>query len=234
MLNMKNITVRYGKVEVLHEISLDVSDSTVETLIGHNGAGKTTVIRTISGQNRPTSGEIWYQGQRIDGLKPHKIVKLGISQVPEGRRVFPHMSVMENLLLGAYKEKKGGIISNTLEEVFDHFPRLKERQKQQAGSLSGGEQQMLATARALMSQPRLLLMDEPTLGLAPIVIEEVKQIIETIRSKGVTILLVEQNASMALRLANHAYVLEVGRVVLDGDSRDLLESEHVKKAYLGA
>jgi len=233
MLKLNDIKVHYGRVEALHEVNLKVEDATLGALIGPNGAGKTTVIKAISGQKKLTAGEIWYQGQRIDKLRTAEIVELGISQVPEGRHVFPYMSVLDNLLLGAYKQKDKKLISQSLEEIYSHFPLLKERPNQQAGKLSGGEQQMLATARALMNQPKLLLMDEPTLGLSPILVKEVGRIAETIRNKGVTVLLIEQNAAMALRLANYAYVLEIGRVVLSGESQALRINEHVKRAYLG-
>jgi len=233
MLKLNDIKVHYGRVEVVHGVQLEVKDSTVEALIGPNGAGKTTVIRAISGQKKLSAGEILYQGKRIDMLHTHKIVESGISQVPEGRHVFPYMSVMDNLLLGAYIQKDKNLISQTLEEIFGHFSILAKRQNQQAGSLSGGEQQMLATARALMSRPKLILMDEPTLGLSPIMVAEVGRMIDKIRSEGVTILLIEQNAVMALRLASHANVLETGKVVLSGNSKELSNNEHIKKAFLG-
>jgi len=212
---------------------MEVEEGSIVTLIGSNGAGKTTTLRAISGLKHPTSGEIWFDGQRIDRLPPEKINKLGIAQVPEGRRVFPQMTVMENLNMGAFlREDKDGV-RRDVEEVFRHFPVLKERQKQYAGTLSGGEQQMLAMGRGLMSNPKLLLLDEPSLGLSPILVMEIAKIIKDISQGGKTIVLVEQNARLALSLAQKAYVLETGNIVLEGDAKDLRENEQVKKAYLG-
>jgi len=233
LLEVKNLRVHYGKAEALKGISLGVDEGKIVTLIGANGAGKTTTLRTISGVKVPTSGEIWYQGKRIDGMPLHEIVRLGIAHIPEGRRVFATMTVLDNLQLGAYLRKDKREIARDLEKIFEHFPVLKERLGQPAGSLSGGEQQMLATARALMTSPKLLLMDEPSLGLSPILVEEVGNIVTDINRGGVSVILVEQNARMALRLADKAYVLEVGSIALEGNAKELANDEHVKKAYLG-
>jgi branched-chain amino acid transport system ATP-binding protein len=234
LLEIKVLTVHYDKVEALKGISLTVEEGTIVTLLGANGAGKTTTLRTISGLKSATRGEVWFAGQRIDRLSPQEIVKAGIAQVPEGRRIFPKMSVMENLLMGAYLCKDRNEIKTDLDEIFVHFPILKERIKQRAGSLSGGEQQMLATARALMSKPKLLLLDEPTLGLAPLMAQEVAGIVGSIGRKGFSAILVEQNARVALQIAHKGYVLETGRIVLGGTTSDLVtKSEYVKRAYLG-
>jgi branched-chain amino acid transport system ATP-binding protein len=233
LLEVKNLRVHYGKAEALKGISLGVDEGKIVTLIGANGAGKTTTLRTISGIKLPTSGEIWFEGKQIDGMPLHEIVRLGIAHIPEGRRVFATMTVLENLQLGAYLRRDKHEIARDLENIFEHFPALKGRLGQPAGSLSGGEQQMLATARALMTSPKLLLMDEPSLGLSPILVEEVANIITDINRGGVSIILVEQNARMALRLAEKAYVLEVGRVALEGNAKELANDEHMKKAYLG-
>jgi len=235
LLTMKDVTVRYGAVEGIKGISLNVEEGQIVTLIGSNGAGKTTVMRTISGLNHPSRGEIWFKGQRIDRLAPPKIVKLGVAHVPEGRRVFPGMSVRENLLLGAFTRSDRQGIADDMEMVFSHFPVLKARVKQMAGLLSGGEQQMLAMGRALMSKPSLLLLDEPSLGLSPLMVSEIEGIIRDLnKTTGVTTILVEQNARVALRLANTGYVLEVGRVVLEGSAQELASNEGVRRAYLGA
>lgn len=233
MLKVKDIDVYYGAIHALKSLSIEVEQGSIVTLIGANGAGKTTTLRTISGLLRPKNGSILYKDKDITKIPPEKIVSLGISQVPEGRRVFSTMTVMENLEMGAYlrKDKKG--IQEDLENVFTRFPRLKERRKQLAGTLSGGEQQMLAIGRALMSRPELLLMDEPSMGLAPLLVKEIFEIIKDINEKGTTILLVEQNAHMALSIAHKAYVIETGQIVLEGNARDLMNSEQVKKAYLG-
>lgn len=233
LLEIRNVKVLYGKVEAIREASLWVDEKEIVVVIGANGAGKSTILRTISGLNVPVSGEIWYSGRRIDGLPVHGITKLGISHVPEGRRLFPRLNVWDNLELGAYLQKDKREISRAIEEIFIHLPILKERKKQLAGTLSGGEQQMLSIGRALMSQPRLLLLDEPSLGLAPLVVREIGRIIKDINRQGVSIVLVEQNAHLALRLANRGYVLETGKIALHGPSEDLLHDEHVKKAYLG-
>lgn len=233
LLEVKNLTVYYYKVAALKGVSFDVEEGSIVTLIGSNGAGKTTTMRTISGLKHPSSGEIWFESQRIDRLAPERINRLGIAQVPEGRRVFPQMSVMENLMMGAYLRKDTDAISRDLEAVFEHFPRLKERRRQAGGTLSGGEQQMLAMGRALMSDPKLLLLDEPSLGMSPIVVSEVAKIVREISKRGRTILLVEQNARLALALAQKGYVLETGSIVLEGASKELIKNDLVKKAYLG-
>ena len=232
-LEVINAVVQYGKSEVLRGISLGCGESEIVTLIGANGAGKTTTLRIISGVKRLSSGEIWFLSRRLDKSQPHDIVKLGIAHIPEGRKVFFTMSVLENLEMGGYIRKSKVELKQNLEYVYEHFPILQERQRQPAGSLSGGEQQMLATARALMAKPKLLLMDEPSLGLSPLLVKEVGKIIKDIQQSGVAIILVEQNARMALALANRAYILEVGRITLEGDAKSLLHHEGVKKAYLG-
>ncbi len=234
LLEVKDITVHYYKVAAVRNISIAVDDGKIVTLIGSNGAGKTTTLRAISGLKHPSTGEIIYAGQRIDKLPSHKINALGIAMVPEGRRVFPQMTVLENLLTGAFLRKDKDAIQKDLEEVvFQHFPRLKERTKQSAGTLSGGEQQMLAMGRALMSAPKLLLLDEPSLGLSPIMCGEIAAIIRDIHADGRTVVLVEQNARLALALAQHAYVIETGDIVLSGPAEELRENDEVKKAYLG-
>lgn len=233
LLDVKNIRVRYDRVEALKGISLQLREGEIVVLIGANGAGKTTLLKTISGVRHPAFGEIWYKNQRIETNSPHKVVSQGIAHVPEGRRIFPGMSVKENLEMGAYLRKDKGGIKNDMEEIFSHFHILKERQRQMAGSLSGGEQQMLAFARALMSGPKLMLMDEPSLGLSPLMVDEVAKIIIDINQRGINILLVEQNACMALELAHRAYVLQIGSIVKEGDARDMMQDEEVKKAYLG-
>jgi branched-chain amino acid transport system ATP-binding protein len=212
---------------------LNVEEGSVVTLIGSNGAGKTTTLKAISGLKMASSGEISYQGEKLRGLTPHEIVKLGIALVPEGRRVFPALTVIENLEMGAYLRKHRSEITKDLKRMYKHFPVLEARQKQLAGSLSGGEQQMLAVARALMSNPKLLLMDEPSMGLSPILVEEISQIITNINRDGVGILLVEQNANMALKLANRAYVLEVGTIAFEDDAQKLIGDEHIRSTYLG-
>ena len=228
-----NLRIYYGRVEALKGISLGVDQGTIVTLIGANGAGKSTALRAISGLVRPASGEIVFQGKRIDAFSPQEVVRGGIAHVPEGRRVFPFMTVRENLNMGAFRRKDKEEIKKNLEGVFEHFPILRERRSQRAGSLSGGEQQMLAIGRALMSQPTLLLLDEPSLGLAPLMVREVGRIIGEINQRQVGIILVEQNARMALRIAQKGYVLETGSIVLQGPAPDLIDNEHVKKAYLG-
>ncbi|MGD1973844.1 MAG: ABC transporter ATP-binding protein [Desulfobacterales bacterium] len=234
LLEVKDITVHYYKVAAVRNISIAIEDGQIATLIGSNGAGKTTTLRAISGLKRPTSGEIYFEGQRIDKFPSHKINALGMAMVPEGRRIFPQMTVLENLLLGAFLRKNKDEIQADLEKVvFQHFPRLKERTKQSAGTLSGGEQQMLAMGRALMSAPRLLLLDEPSLGLSPIMCGEIAAIIRDIHAEGRTVILVEQNARLALALAQHAYVIETGDIVLSGPAEELRENDSVKKAYLG-
>lgn len=234
MLIAKEITIYYGKVVAVKNASFEVEEGKIVTLIGANGAGKSTILKTISGLKHPTSGEILFEDKRIDHLLPHQIVKLGISHVPEGRRLFPGMSAIENLAMGAYLRKVRKEIDTELEKVFYYFPILKQRGKQRAGSLSGGEQQMLAIGRALMSKPRFLLLDEPSIGLSPLICQMIGKIIRTInREEGVSIFLVEQNAKLALGLAYRGYVLETGTIVLDGEARELLKNETVKSAYLG-
>lgn len=233
MLKVKNINVFYGAIHAIRDLSLEVNDGEIVTLIGANGAGKTSTLRAISGLNTIKSGEISYDGQLISNLGAHKIVSHGISQVPEGRRVFGDQTVEENLLLGAYLRKNKSEIKESMEKVFDWFPRVKERRKQFAGTLSGGEQQMLAIGRSLMANPKLLLLDEPSMGLAPIVVEEIFEIIKNIRKSGTTILLVEQNANAALQIADRGYVVETGSVVLEGLAENLLHDDSVRKAYLG-
>lgn len=233
MLKIDNIDVYYGAIHALKGISLTVNKGEIVTLIGANGAGKSTALRTISGLLKPKNGKISFEGQEIAGVKAHEIVKLGISQVPEGRRIFTEMTVMENLDMGAFTRKDKDGIKEDLAQVFKRFPRLEERRDQLAGTLSGGEQQMLAMGRALMSRPNLLLLDEPSMGLAPLLIKEIFHIIEDINKTGTTVLLVEQNANMALSIANRAYVLETGRITLAGDAKKLAASEDVRKAYLG-
>ncbi|MBW2030780.1 MAG: ABC transporter ATP-binding protein [Deltaproteobacteria bacterium] len=233
LLEIKNLRIQYGKAEALKGISLDIEDGSIVTLIGANGAGKTTTLRAVSGSKRPSSGDIFFKGERINDKKAHEIVKLGIGHIPEGRMVFAPMTVWDNLLLGAHLRKDKQGIARDLDNIYGHFPVLKTKLRQRAGSLSGGEQQMLATARALMARPRLLLMDEPSMGLAPLLVAQVGKIIEDINRQGVSILLVEQNARMALNLAAKAYVLQVGRIVLEGEAKVLADNEEIKKAYLG-
>ena len=233
MLKIDNINVYYGAIHALKGISVEVKQGEIVTLIGANGAGKSTTLRTISGLLKPKTGQIIFEGQNIAGTAAQNIVKLGISQVPEGRRVFAHMSVLENLELGAYLRSDSKEIKSDMDNVFTRFPRLGERRAQLAGTLSGGEQQMLAMGRALMSRPRILLLDEPSMGLAPLLVKEIFSIIKDINTTGTTILLVEQNAHMALSIANKAYVLETGRITLSGDAKELAESEEIRKAYLG-
>jgi branched-chain amino acid transport system ATP-binding protein len=230
---VQNLRVFYERVEALKGISIDVEGGAIATLIGANGAGKSTTLRAISGLVGVSSGEIYFQGKKIDGLSPQEIVRAGIAHVPEGRRVFPYMSVKENLMLGAFRRKDKEGIRGDLGGVFVHFRILEERRSQSAGSLSGGEQQMLAIGRALMSKPQLLLLDEPSLGLAPLMVKEVGRIIVDINQRKVGIILVEQNAQMALRLAQKGYVLETGSIALQGEASELIDNEHVRKAYLG-
>jgi branched-chain amino acid transport system ATP-binding protein len=233
VLKINGLNVFYGTIHALHDISFEVNEGEIVTLIGANGAGKTTSLHTISGIIKPRSGEITFMGKNLNPIQPNKIVEMGLSQVPEGRRVFSNLTVLENLEMGAYsrKDKKG--IKDDYEVVFSRFPRLKERVKQTAGTLSGGEQQMLAMGRGLMSRPKLLLMDEPSMGLAPLLVKEIFSIIKDINSTGTTILLVEQNANMALSIANRAYVIETGKIAISGDAKKLAASEEIRKAYLG-
>jgi branched-chain amino acid transport system ATP-binding protein len=233
LLKINNLNVQYGKAEVIKGLSLEVAEKEIVTIIGANGAGKTTVLRTISGLKSPASGDIWFRGSKISGLRAHEIVRLGVSHVPEGRRVLAPLSVAENLEIGAYLIKNRREVEAGFQNIFDHFPILKERMNQLAGSLSGGEQQMLAIARALLNRPRLMMMDEPSMGLSPLVVEQVGRIIRDINSRGISIILVEQNARMALSLAGRAYVLEAGKCVLEGEAGALADDERVKHAYLG-
>lgn len=233
LLEIKDLEVRYGKAKALDDISLNVDDGEVVSIIGANGAGKTTILRTISGLKKPTSGEIMFQGKRIDGMAAHHVFKEGVVQIPAGRMLFTDMTVLDNLKIGAFLRKDKNKISQDLDMVYEHFPILKERKTQLAGQLSGGQQQMLAVATALMANPRLLLMDEPSMGLSPILVAEVGSIIRDINQRGISILLVEQNARVALKLAKRAYILELGAIVMEGDAQKLANDDSVKKAYLG-
>jgi branched-chain amino acid transport system ATP-binding protein len=233
VLELNGVHVRYGPIEVLHGISLRVAAGAIVTLIGGNGAGKSTTLRTISGLLTPTAGTITFDGQPIHGRPPHEVLALGIGHVPEGRQIFPDLSVWENLRLGAFRTRRAGEVNERLEAVFEEFPVLRERAGQLGGTLSGGEQQMLAIGRALMAAPRLLMLDEPSLGLAPIYVERVVEIVKTLNARGISILLVEQRAQAALRIAERGYVLETGRVVLEDAGAALLNHEDVKRAYLG-
>lgn len=233
MLTVENLSINYGAIEAVKEVSFCVEEGEVVTLIGANGAGKTSILRTISGLVRPKSGRISFLGEDIHKSQARKIVAKGLSQVPEGRHVFAGLTVMENLEMGAFLKKDKADNQKTLKMIFDRFPRLEERKHQDAATLSGGEQQMLAMGRALMSKPKLLLLDEPSMGLAPIFIQEIFDIIQDIQKQGMTVLLIEQNANKALSIADRAYVLETGKVVLSGKGSELLASDQVKKAYLG-
>lgn len=233
MLKINDIDVYYGNIQALRGLSIEVNEGEIVTLIGANGAGKSTLLKTISGLLKPKKGSIEYVGSSIDGKPAQTIVKCGISHVPEGRRVFSNMTVEENLELGAYLRKDRDGIKKDMEHVYELFPRLLERRKQLSGTLSGGEQQMLAMGRALMSKPKLIILDEPSMGLAPLMVKNIFNIIEMINKEGVTVLLVEQNANMALSVAHRAYVLETGSIVLSGTAKELQESEEVKAAYLG-
>ncbi|NLY74463.1 MAG: ABC transporter ATP-binding protein [Firmicutes bacterium] len=233
MLKVTNLNVFYGRIHALRDCSFEVNEGEIVTLIGANGAGKTTTLHCLSGLIPSQSGEIELFGQSLRGVPPNRIVELGMAQTPEGRRIFANLTVKENLEMGAYTRKDKQGIKNDLEQVFTHFPRLKERVNQIAGTLSGGEQQMLAIGRTLMSRPKLMLMDEPSMGLAPLLVKEIFSIIQDINRAGTTILLVEQNAHMALSIADRAYVLETGKIALQGDAKELAASEAVRKAYLG-
>lgn len=233
MLKLDNIHVYYGAIHAIKGISLEVKRGQIATLIGANGAGKSTILKTISGLLRPKEGKVLYEDNEINNMAAQQIVSAGICQVPEGRRVFANMSVLENLELGAFLIKDKKQIKDSMENVFTKFPRLKERMRQTSGTLSGGEQQMLAIGRAMMSKPKLMLLDEPSMGLAPLLVKDIFSIIKEINEAGTTILLVEQNANMALSIADYAYVLETGKIVLEGTAKELAESEEVKKAYLG-
>lgn len=234
LLNVRDLVVRIGRIEVLRGASLEVAEGTIVALLGANGAGKSTTLKTISGLLRPASGEIFFRGEPIHQKTPREIVALGIVQVPERRRLFPRMSVIENLEVGAYlRSDSEATLQKDMERIFQHFPILRDRRRQEAGTMSGGEQQMLAIGRGLMARPNLLLLDEPSLGLAPLMVEEIANIIGEISRSGVTILLVEQNAEMALTVAHHGFVLETGRTTLQGPASDLLASETIRQAYLG-
>jgi branched-chain amino acid transport system ATP-binding protein len=233
LLEIKNLNVFYGKSQAINNVSLTVREGEIVTIVGANGAGKTTIMRTLSALKRAVSGEIWFQGKRIDRFRPDTIVKMGMIQVPAGRMIYAPMTVEDNLKMGYYLRTDRAKIKQDLESIYKHFPILKERRKQLGGSLSGGEQQMLAVARALMGDPKLLLMDEPSVGLSPILVAEVGNIIKDINKSGISVLLVEQNSRMALKLANRAYILELGSIVLNGDAEKLASDERVKKYYLG-
>lgn len=233
LLEMKDISVSYGKVSAVRNLSLNVPKGGIVTIIGGNGAGKTSTLRAMSGMVPLVGGEIYFKGERIDGLTSDKVVAKGIAHVPEGRRIFPGMTVEENLNTGAFLRRDKVAVENDLESVYGRFPRLKERRRQMAKTMSGGEQQMLAIGRALMSAPTLLLMDEPSMGLAPVIVEEIAVIIEEINAQGLSVVLVEQNAELALELADHAYVLETGNLALEGPASELHDNEHVRAAYLG-
>jgi branched-chain amino acid transport system ATP-binding protein len=233
MLSIRDLHVHYGGIHALKGISLEVPRGKIVTLIGANGAGKSTTLRTIAGLVRKTRGEILYEGKSLEGMIPEDVVKAGIVMGPEGRRIFPHLSVLDNLMLGAYTRNDREGIEKDLQWVYELFPRLKERLWQKGGTLSGGEQQMLAVGRALMSSPKLVMLDEPSLGLAPLLVKEVFEIIETINQQGKTVLLVEQNAFASLKISHYAYVLEVGQIVLEGTGQDLLKDKRVQEAYLG-
>jgi branched-chain amino acid transport system ATP-binding protein len=233
LLRVNHIRVHYGIAIALDDVSLDLDEGSIVCIIGANGAGKSTILRALSGLTPSTSGEIWFERKRIDGMKPHDIVKLGIVQIPEGRMLFPYLTVLNNLKLGASLRKDHAGINKDMDEIFRRFPILKERRHQKAGTLSGGEQQMLAVARGLMAKPKLLLMDEPSVGLAPLMVERIGEVIKDINQEGVSVLLVEQNVPLALGVATRGYVLQVGRVVLEGDIEKLKYSKTLKKAYLG-
>ena len=233
LLELSDVHTYYGTIHALRGISLSVEDGEIVTLIGSNGAGKSTTLRTISGLLRPRQGTVMLEGKRLDGLRPHQIVELGVCQTPEGRRVFARMSVQENLEMGAFSRRDKAAISADFERVYGLFPRLKERESQKGGTMSGGEQQMLAIARALMAAPKVLLLDEPSMGLAPILVEQIFDIIKTINQQGTTVLLVEQNALMALAIANRGYILQTGEIVLADEAAALAKNPAVRSAYLG-
>ena len=233
LLRLAGLHTSYGHVHALRDVNLEVHPGEIVTLIGSNGAGKTTTLRTISGLIRPRQGEVWFAGERLDDLPAHAVAARGLSHVPEGRRIFPQLTVEENLDIGAYLDSDARRIAASKEKVYQLFPRIAERRKQDGGTLSGGEQQMLAIGRALMREPRLLLLDEPTLGLAPVIVEQIFAIIRTLHAGGMTILLVEQNARQALQLAHRAYVLQTGAITLQGPARELAENPDVQKSYLG-
>jgi branched-chain amino acid transport system ATP-binding protein len=234
MLDIKNLRAGYGAITALHGISLSVRAGSIVTLIGSNGAGKSTTLRVLSGLIKPQAGHIVYNGQSIAGLPPHQIVKLGLSHVPEGRMVFANLTVRENMMMGAYLQRDKSVIRSELDFVYSTFPRLKERTEQIAGTLSGGEQQMLVIGRALMGRPKFLMMDEPSLGIAPLLVKTIfEKIVEINRERGITILLVEQNANLALEISHHGYVLETGRIILEDDSSSMRQNPQVRSAYLG-
>ena len=233
MLSVKNLDVYYGSIHAIKNISFEVQEGEIVTLIGANGAGKTTTLHSISGLVKPKSGEITFCGSNLMATEPHKIIRLGLAQVPEGRRIFAKMTVQENLEMGAYIRNDGGTIEKDYERIFERLPRLKERRRQIAGTLSGGEQQMLAIGRALMCNPKMLLLDEPSMGLSPLLVGEIFEIIQDVNKTGMTVLLVEQNAKKALEIANHAYVLETGSIAMEGEADELANNEKVRKAYLG-
>jgi branched-chain amino acid transport system ATP-binding protein len=233
LLELRDVHTYYGNIHALKGVSMTVDAGEIVTLIGSNGAGKSTTLKTISGLLRPRHGEIWFDGKRVDGTTPHEIVGLGISQAPEGRRIFPRMTVKENLEMGAFQRTKGPEVEADFEIVYRHFPRLKERLGQNGGTLSGGEQQMLAIGRALMARPKLILLDEPSMGLAPILVEQIFEIVKDINAAGTTVLLVEQNALMALGLAQRGYILQTGEIVLQDVAEKLIVNPEVQKAYLG-
>ena len=233
LLEVKDLRAHYGRVEAIRGVSFEIEEGAIVSIIGANGAGKSTILRAISGLKAPSSGEIWFLNERIDRMPPHEVLRRGVALAPEGKRLFGEMSVAENLQMGSYLRKDKNEIRRDIEEIYEHFPRLKERLKQKAKTLSGGEQQMLALGRALMSKPKLLLLDEPSVGLAPAIVQQIAEIIVNINRGGISIVLVEQNAYLALRLAQKAYVLETGEIVLEGDTKTLSYDERVKKAYLG-
>lgn len=233
LFEIKNLSVYYSKAKALENVSVHVEDGEVVSIVGANGAGKTTLLRTISGLTKPASGEIWFQNKRIDGMLAHQVVKLGISQVPDGKMIITPMTVMDNLRMGCIFKKDSSYFREELKTVYEYFPILEDRRAQLSGNLSGGQQQMLAIARALMSRPKLLLMDEPSIGLSPLLVSELANIIKKINKSGISVVLVEQNSRMALKLANRAYVLELGKVVLQGESEKLINDERMKKCYLG-
>lgn len=233
LLEIKDLEVNYGVIKAIKGVSFDVNEGEIIALIGANGAGKTTILHTITGLIQAKKGSIVFDGKELTKTPPHKIVSMGMAHVPEGRRIFQQLSVLENLKLGAYTRKDKSEIASTLKMVYERFPRLEERKNQVAGTLSGGEQQMLAMGRALMSKPRIILMDEPSMGLSPLLVSEIFDIIKVINESGTTVLLVEQNAKKALSIADRAYVLETGNITLSGDAKDLINDDSVKKAYLG-
>ena len=233
MLEVCDLRVHYGTVEAVKGVSFHLDAGEMISLIGANGAGKSTILRALTGLVQPSAGTITFENSSLVGLSPHQIIRMGIGHVPEGRRLFPKMTVLENLRMGAYLQRSKADVAATLERIYEHFPILKERGQQRAGSLSGGEQQMLATARALMNQPRLLMLDEPSIGLSPIMTAEIGKIVQQINAMGVSVILVEQNAVLALTIAQRSYVLETGHMVMQGKAQDLLQDEGVKKAYLG-